>query len=272
LFYDWALISGIVSVQLALRAAEKRDRVNLFYHLEECALASSTADHPFLVYNGRSWTYKETYELALRYGTWLKQTYNIKPREVVAMDFMNCPNFIFLWMGIWGIGATPAFINYNLTGAPLLHCLKVSTARIVLVDPEIRHHYNDDVLAALNTPDFRDGKGCTEVVYFTPETETQVCQTEPTRAGDSDRTGVLGRDVGIIIYTSGTTGLPKAAIVSWSKCIAGGTFVPRWMGWKGTDRAFTVRDSTYLSWPGGFFILSNFLTFLFSLPPKKDPP
>lgn len=245
LFYDWKLISGLGGIMLKTKMSEMRDRVNLFYILEKHALASSTADKPFIIYSGRTWTFKETYEIALRYGTWFKQTYNVKPREIVAVDFMNCPNFIFIWMGLWSIGAVPAFINYNLTGTPLVHSVKVSTARLLVVDPEVRPKFTDEVLATLNAPDFRDGKGPMEVVVFTPEVEAQLLQTKPIRADDSDRSGVLGRDMSILIYTSGTTGLPKPAIVSWLKCIAGGSFIPKWMGWKKTDRAYTVSLQTW---------------------------
>lgn len=49
---------------------------------------------------------------------------------------MNSPEFIFAYLGSWAVGCAPAFINYNLTGDALVHCLKVSDAKILLVDED----------------------------------------------------------------------------------------------------------------------------------------
>lgn len=119
-----------------------------------------TASIEFLVYEEKSWTYKEVYDIVLKYGTWLKTTYAIAPKEIVAMDFMNSPLFIFLWMGIWSIGATPAFINYNLTGDPLVHSVKSSAARILFVDPEVKTQFTREVVDTFASPKARDGKAC----------------------------------------------------------------------------------------------------------------
>jgi acyl-CoA synthetase (AMP-forming)/AMP-acid ligase II len=154
---------------------------------------------------------------------------------------MNSANFVFIWMGLWSIGAAPAFINYNLSGKPLTHSVKVSSARLLIVDEEVRERFPPEQLATFASPDFRDGKGSVEVVFFTPEVEAQILQTAPVRQDDSARSGPEGRDLAMLIYTSGTTGLPKPAIVSWAKCWAGGTFIGRWISLKKTDRIFTVR-------------------------------
>lgn len=60
----------------------------------------------------------------------------MEKNDIVAMDFVNSATFIWVWFGLWSVGAKPAFINYNLTGKPLVHTIKTSTARLVLVDQE----------------------------------------------------------------------------------------------------------------------------------------
>lgn len=40
------------------------------------------------------------------------------------------------WMALWAIGCAPAMINYNLEGAALKHCLKISGAELILVDED----------------------------------------------------------------------------------------------------------------------------------------
>ena len=213
--------------------------MNLFYELERHATTKSSATREFLVYQDKSWTYKEVYDTAIKFGTWLKKTYAIAPGEVVAMDFMNSPLFVFLWLGIWSIGATPAFINYNLTGDPLIYSVKSSTARVLFVDDEIRHQFSQEVVDKLGAPDVTDGKGSIQIVYFDAALEQEILSIQDVREPDLSRKA--GRlDTAILIFTSGTTGLPKAGIVSWQKCLMITGFVPPWMGLKTSDRYYTV--------------------------------
>lgn len=220
--------------------AEKRGRLNPFYALEEHATARKSANRPFIAYEGRQWTYKEVYDITLQYGSWLKLKYSVGPGEVIAIDIMNSPQFVFLMMAIWNLGARPAFINYNLTGGPLLHCIKASTSRIVFVDVKVRSHFSPDVLEKLSSSGFREGKNSVEVVLLEDSVEQEIAKTKGVREPDSSRAGVKSYEMAALIYTSGTTGLPKPGIVPWSKGIVGGTFCWRWLGMKTSDRYYTV--------------------------------
>ncbi|KAE8150531.1 hypothetical protein BDV25DRAFT_129508 [Aspergillus avenaceus] len=239
LFYDSILIGGLLKLTVRSRLALRRDQVNLFYVLEKHASTPATKDIPFVVYNGRSWTYHETYRMALRYGAWFKNTHGVKPKEIVAMDFMNSSTFIFLVFGLWSIGAIPAFINYNLSGKPLTHCIKTSTARVLIVDEDVREHFTPEQMETLTASDFHEDGGPVDVTFFNTETEAQIEQMEPTREPDDVRGGTNLRDLAILIYTSGTTGLPKPAIVSWRKCWNGSVFVANLIGLTKNDRFFT---------------------------------
>lgn len=217
--------------------------MNLFYVLEHHAHTEGVKDHPLLMYDGRVWTFYETYLTALRYGTWLKTVHGVKPKEIVAMDFMNSSTFVFVMLGLWSIGAVPAFINYNLTGKPLTHSVRVSTARLLLVDEELRPNFIPELMGEFAAEDFRlekDGKGPVQVLFFTPEVENQVLRTPATREDDSVLQDVVPRDMAVLIYTSGTTGLPKPAIVSWIKCWMGSGFTGGWLQLRKDDRFFTV--------------------------------
>jgi acyl-CoA synthetase (AMP-forming)/AMP-acid ligase II len=68
--------------------------------------------------------------MVLRYAGYLHSTLKVVPGEVIAIDFMNSPQFIFLTMALWSLGATPAFVNYNLSGNAFVHSVKTFTARI----------------------------------------------------------------------------------------------------------------------------------------------
>lgn len=238
--YDYILAHALVISTINIARTERCDRVNLFYVLEKHATTKSTASTPLLVHNGKEWTFKEVYEVVLKYGTWMKTNYTIAPKEVVAINFVNGPHFIFFWLAIWSLGAYPAFINYNLTGESLLHCVKTSTARILFVDEEGQSKVTQHVSDSLASSDFRDGHGSVLVVSLSKILDERILATKGMREPDPSRAGVKVHDMAILIYTSGTTGLPKPAIVSWNKAALGGLFVSMWLGMKRNDRFYSV--------------------------------
>jgi acyl-CoA synthetase (AMP-forming)/AMP-acid ligase II len=267
LSYDLNLLKGLLKMSAKSRIAERGDRLNLFYTLEAYALDPKTADNDFIVYNGRTTTFHETYITALCYGAWFKTVHGIKRKEIVAIDFMNSSTFIFMLLGLWSIGAVPAFINYNLSGKPLTHSIRTSSARLVVVDEEVRHCFPEEQEKILTSPNFRDGKGPVEIVFHTPEVEAQILGMEPMREDDKARSGLIPRDMAILIYTSGTTGLPKPAIVSWKKCWSGSLFVKDWLNITPSDRFFTVRSTKFTN----VAVQANLLTSacLFTIVPLR---
>jgi acyl-CoA synthetase (AMP-forming)/AMP-acid ligase II len=228
LSYDYRFLGSALYAQFLAALKEKKGRLNPFYTLEEYGLGKQ-ANHVLLIFEGRRWTYNEVYRMVLKYGTWLKTRYNIKPKEIVAMDFVNSEKFIFIWLGLWAIGAKPAFINHNLTGKALAHCIRVSSSRILLVDPQIQDNVTKEVQNELLGVQFE---------IFGPDQEGEVLVTEGVREPDDDRTEDKSQNMAGLIYTSGTTGLPKGAIISWIKISVGCGIVAPWMG-------FTKRDVLY---------------------------
>ena len=148
------------------------------------------------------------------------------------MDFMNSEKFIFMWLGLWAIGAKPAFINYNLTGKALAHCIRVSTSRLMFIDMEVVEKLTQEV---------RDDLPGVQFEPFKPELVAEVISTDAIREPDSVRSEDKPQNMAILIYTSGTTGLPKGAIVSWAKIIVASGVVPSWMRMTQKDVFYTVR-------------------------------
>jgi acyl-CoA synthetase (AMP-forming)/AMP-acid ligase II len=213
------------------RLKERWDRLNMFYTLEAHA-QGKLANEVFIIFEGRQWTYQETYQSVLKYGTWLRQKYDVKPKQIVAMDFMNSEKFIFVWFGLWSIGAKPAFINYNLTGKALAHCVRVSTTKLALIDYQVQECVTDDVRKELPA---------VEWVIFTPELEAEAAATEAVRAPDWTRSEDKSQNMAKLVFTSGTTGLPKPAIVSWTKTNVGSILMPNWASIARPDVYYTVR-------------------------------
>lgn len=101
-----------------------RKRV-LTYHVFEDHALRSQPNHPFLIFEGKTWTYKEFFDCIIRVGNWLMNDLGIGVEEVVAINGGNSPEYLMLWFALDAIGAVSSFVNWNLTGAGLVHCAKV---------------------------------------------------------------------------------------------------------------------------------------------------
>ncbi|KAK3949846.1 hypothetical protein QBC32DRAFT_242852 [Pseudoneurospora amorphoporcata] len=230
-YYDLELLRAIVPTILGGAWKRYRDRVNLFYQLENLATTKSSENRVFLRFEDRAYTYAQAYDTVLRYANWLKDRRGVKRGDLVGLDFQNTDTFIFLFLATWAIGASPALLNYNLTGNPLIHCVNKSTARLVLVDPVVASNVTEEVRSALGNVTF-------EVV--TPEMEQEMLAMDNARPADELRSGFKDEDMAMLIYTSGTTGLPKAAIISWAKANTVANFTFRWLGTQVTDVYYTA--------------------------------
>ncbi|KAH8197739.1 hypothetical protein TruAng_008073 [Truncatella angustata] len=224
------MLRGITRAVWRHDRREKADRVNNFYSLEERATNKATGSNIFLMFEDRTWTYAQCYDMAMRYGNWLKIKYNLKKGDVVAMNLQNSDHYILLCFGMWSIGVKPAFINYNLTGKALTHCVEAANAVLMLADPELEKNVDEYVRTTLNG---------LKIDFLTEQAHSEIKATTAERPPDSLRSGDTGKDMAILIYTSGTTGLPKAAIISWSKLTVAGNFCTGWLYTRPTDIFYT---------------------------------
>jgi acyl-CoA synthetase (AMP-forming)/AMP-acid ligase II len=219
---DFAFIGRFLGLARYMSKVEKNDQVNIFYMFESQAKDPKAANRTFLLLppdaanpnQQTAWTYAEAYEMVLRYGAWLRDEYKIEKNEVVAMDFTNKPQFMWMWFALWSLGAIPAFINTNLRDKAFVHSVRVSTSRILFVDPSIREVLSDHAVSELAASN--DGRGI-ETVILEEATEQNIHTRTPYRAPNEARSGRKMKDSCLLIYTSGTTGLPKAAHVPWDK-------------------------------------------------------
>ncbi|KAL7906020.1 very long-chain acyl-CoA synthetase/fatty acid transporter [Trichoderma velutinum] len=231
IWYDATLIKSIAKAALRVRHGVKHDTINLFYNLESSAQDPRLANQLLLIFEGRTHTYAQVYDKILRYGHWIRSRFDVKPKDVVAMDFENSDTFVFIWFALWSIGAKPAFINYNLSGKPLSHCIEAANTKLCLIDPAVASKFDDEsVKQALPNVNF---------VIFTPEAEAEASSTAPERAPNSARSDDSMANMAMLIYTSGTTGLPKPAVVSWGKCIYGGSMASTLLGRGNGDIMYT---------------------------------
>lgn len=99
----------------------------MMYHDIEGWARKDLPQHTFLEYQGRSWTYKQFYDDLQRVGNWLMNDLGVQRQEMVALSGPNSAEYLLLWFAMDGIGACQSFVNHNLTGNALSHCIKVKT-------------------------------------------------------------------------------------------------------------------------------------------------
>jgi acyl-CoA synthetase (AMP-forming)/AMP-acid ligase II len=130
-----------------------------------------------------------------QYGQWFLQQ-GVKPGDLVGFYLMNSPDFMFAWLGLWSIGAAPAMINYNLAGKALLHCLKISGAKLLLVDeePALRSRV-EEVGAQL------EGELTIRVIVVDSAVKAGIRATSNERPSDAYREAVKGDGHMCLFYT-----------------------------------------------------------------------
>ena len=235
---DARILKAVIGASIAFKRRERQDRINSFYILEEHAHNPKIANKPFLVYHHQTWTFKQTYDLVLRYAGWLHSTHKVTKGEFVAINMMNSAQFLIVMLAIWSLGATPAMINYNLTGDGFTHSIKAATARLLITEPEVEAKTLDDATRAIVlSPTFRNGSFPLEIAVLDEALSKSLDYFPPYRAPDTVRSGILGRSPQVLIFTSGTTGLPKAALVTWERTHGASDSVYRWIGLRNVTKS-----------------------------------
>ncbi|KAH7074931.1 hypothetical protein BKA63DRAFT_596780, partial [Paraphoma chrysanthemicola] len=190
----------------------KDNKVSLFYVLEETC--KKRWNQEAIWSREKTYTYGELYEKTIRYAQ-LMISEGVQPKELVAMNLINSPHFYFVWLAAVAVGAAPAFINYNLEGKGLVHCLKVSEARLMIADED------EACQQRLNGSRADIEAMGTKIIVLDDRLKDLITSREAKRPGDELRSGVKGEDPFSSIYTSGTTGLPKGCAFTFQRIYSG---------------------------------------------------
>ncbi|KAI0376217.1 fatty acid transporter [Hypomontagnella monticulosa] len=196
--------------RFALLGSQIKKGKLLIYHIFEDHTSDPVMGNlTFLMFEGRQWTYKEFYDALQPVGNWLIKELGIEKGEMVALDGGNSPEYLLLWFALEAIGAAVAFINCNLTAQALVHCVKLSKARYLLADSDVRHLVSpvEEELTIFGT----------KTIYYNPTSISALKDTEP--LPPARRADVKPTDISTLVYTSGTTGKPKGTVGSRARQI-----------------------------------------------------
>lgn len=121
----------------------KNNRISLYYFFEE-SVKRKPNDEAIWSRDG-CYTWQQTYDRVNQFAQWFLEQ-GVKPGDLISFYLTNSAEFVMAWLALWAIGAAPAMINYNLAGKALIHCLKVSGAKLLLVDedPELIGRIEDE--------------------------------------------------------------------------------------------------------------------------------
>ncbi|HSG93929.1 MAG TPA: AMP-binding protein, partial [Afifellaceae bacterium] len=168
-------------------------------------LAAEHGDAVALISERERMTFRQYNERANQYARWAMSN-SVKKGDCVALMMPNRPEFMALWLGIARAGGVTAFLNTNLRGPVLAHCVNIVKPVHVVVDA--------DLIDAFKTADQHlDSGPSLACLGAAPEGWTHLdpvlAALETTNIAATDRPKLTTMDKCLYIYTSGTTGLPK---------------------------------------------------------------
>ena len=207
---------------IASRSVSPSQMYSIADRLEEQAKAHG--DAPFLVYQGKTFTYGEVNAQASKFAKAI-QARGLVEGDACAMAIENRPEFFFTWFGLTKLGVVVAFINTQVQGNVLEHAIKTTGSDVVIVGEECIERF-------IETPELANKKiwlvgdaELTEKPVLPEWIDTSFDADVASRNGDScllARGATDGETPTLLIFTSGTTGLPKAAIYSHMRWLTSG--------------------------------------------------
>ncbi|KAI0437188.1 fatty-acyl-CoA synthase [Xylaria telfairii] len=216
---------------LSMRYIAQKARENklLYYNVFEDRAGTAEGDNLALIFEDRQWTYRELFHALHPITNWLLKDLGIKKGEVVAVDGGNTPEYLMIMFALEAIGASAALLNCNLTGNALVHCVKLSTSRYVLVDRDIQK------LVSPVESELKDAG--TETIYYSPSFIETLKDTEP--PPKERRIDLDPSSIAFLLFTSGTTGLPKGVVTPRSRPLILGRGIGGYLGLKPGERMYT---------------------------------
>ena len=169
-------------------------------------------DHPCVEFEGRSISYGELNALANRIARRLADR-GLKTGDVAAVEMENGIEFLVVFLALSKLGVAASFMNTNLRGRQLAHCLKVSEPKVCIFGEELRKAV-EEVKSELALREGHDYFMVGESIspnWAENLLETQAEMSSENLALTAD---ITLRGTSMHLFTSGTTGFPKAAIVS----------------------------------------------------------
>lgn len=188
------------------------------------AQAKAHGDAPFLIYQGKTFSYKEVNAQASKFAKAM-QARGLMEGDVCAMAMENRPEFFFTWFGLTKLGVVVAFINSQVQGKVLEHAINTTGTDVIIVGEECVERFIETPELANKSLWLVGDAELKDKPVLPKWIDTSFDADVASRNGDScllARGATDGQTPTLLIFTSGTTGLPKAAIYSHMRWLTSG--------------------------------------------------
>ena len=174
-----------------------------------------------IVFEGRSVTWAQFNALANRYANHLAGL-GVARGDVVSLVMENRIEFLAVTVALNKLGATAGFINTNLRGKPLTHCIAVTESKKCVFGEELAPALAE-VKADLSLTEGEDYLFVPDAgEAAAPNWASDLAEDSAAASPENPPTTInnaLG-DTAMYLFTSGTTGMPKAAVLSNRRFLA----------------------------------------------------
>ena len=176
-------------------------------------------DRPLLVYEDESASYLAHYKAVSHFAHVLKDNFNVKPGDRVAIIMRNYPQWPVAFFAALSIGAIATPMNSWWTADELEYGLQNAGVKVAVIDPQIferiREHLDrlpdlESVIIARETEEERNNPRVHNFEDFVGETNDWV----KLRDVPLPDVSIMPDDDATLMYTSGTTGRPKGAVAT----------------------------------------------------------
>jgi citronellyl-CoA synthetase len=210
--------------------------------IEEAAI--KYANNIAVKFEDEELTYKQFNESVNQFANYFLSL-GLKKGETIEVILPNRIEYLIIFSAAGKIGAVASLINIDLREKSLIHSIKLTPGKIIIVDEECFEYVNqikdqldlkeDQILLFLPN----EGK------IATPETFNDLSEAvkECSKANPSTTLKVRTKDPLANIFTSGTTGLSKASILIHNRMIGGALFFGQ------TIAEITPDDTIYIPLP-----------------------
>ncbi|MCJ1401650.1 hypothetical protein MMC11_004867 [Xylographa trunciseda] len=187
-----------------------------------------------------NYTWSQVHDRTCQYASYFLSQ-GVESGQIVGLYMQNSPEFLFIWLALMAIGCAPAMINWNLSADPMLHCIKISKTKLLIVDEE--QGCQDRVEAEKGRI---EGELGVNSITLSEVLKAEIARLPVSRPVDAYRENVTARFPCALFYTSGTTGLPKAFAFGTARLYMNGAM---WLSSIGGQKPGPNGDRYYVCMP-----------------------
>ncbi len=206
--------------------------------------AETYADKTAIKFEDITLTYKEFNEWVNRYAHFFLSL-GLKKGDVIELLMTNRPEYLMIVAAVGKIGVIASLINIDMREMSLVHCLKLTPGKLIIVDENcyesFRAVHSDLDLSEDQILYFLPDQGLISI----PEDFIDLSQEVTDFPVDNPSTtqDIKTSDTLAYIFTSGTTGFPKATL------FANSTMVNCYYAFGRIIAEFTPDDTMYVTLP-----------------------